>query len=73
MGMKGFVMNDTNKKEHYLIFDESGNLGNKGRDFVIACIDTYDWKPLHNIMRRKLGIAKKMFKELSALHANEIS
>lgn len=70
--VKGFVMNDAKKKEHYLIFDESGNLGNKGRYFVIACIDTYDWKPLHNIMRRKLGIAKTMFKELSVLHSNEI-
>ncbi|MCM1256940.1 MAG: DUF3800 domain-containing protein [Roseburia sp.] len=64
-------MKDT-KNTHYLIFDESGNLGNRGRYFVIACIDTYDWKPLHNMMRRKLGIAKKMFQELSALHSNEI-
>lgn len=61
-----------NKNERYLIFDESGNLGSSGRYFVIACIDTNDYKSLHNIMYRKLGIAKKMFHELSLLHSNEI-
>ena len=59
-------------KERYLIFDESGNLGAQGRYFVIACIDTYDYKALHNIMHKKLGIARKLFPELSSLHANEI-
>lgn len=63
-----------NKKgnERYLIFDESGNLGSSGRYFVIACIDTKNCKALHNIMHKKLGIAKKMFHELSLLHTNEI-
>lgn len=58
--------------ERYLIFDESGNLGSSGRYFVIACIDTCNCKALHNIMHKKLGIAKKMFHELSLLHSNEI-
>lgn len=60
------------KNERYLIFDESGNLGSSGRYFVIACIDTNNYKSLHNIMHKKLGIAKKMFHELSILHSNEI-
>ena len=54
-----------------LIFDESGNLGRQGRYFVIACIDTYDRKALHNVMKRKLLRAKQIFPELS-VHANEI-
>ncbi len=60
------------KKERYLIFDESGNLGIRGRYFVIACIDTNNYKALHNIMHKKLGLAKKMFPALSILHSNEI-
>lgn len=58
--------------QRYLIFDESGNLGSSGRYFVIACIDTYNIKALHNVMHKKLGMAKKMFPELSLLHSNEI-
>lgn len=65
-------MKETVNMERYLIFDESGNLGSQGRYFVIACIDTYDQKSLHNIMHKKLGVAKTMFKKLAALHANEI-
>lgn len=65
-------MDTPKKQERYLIFDESGNLGNSGRYFVIACIDTQNRKSLHNIMHRKLGIAKQMFRELSSLHSNEI-
>lgn len=65
-------MNSEPQKERYLIFDESGNLGNSGRYFVIACIDTTNIKSLHNIMHKKLGIARKMFNELSTLHVNEI-
>lgn len=60
------------KGERYLIFDESGNLGSSGRYFVIACIDTTDWKALHNIMHKKLGLAKEMFPALSLLHSNEV-
>lgn len=58
--------------ERCLIFDESGNLGNSGRYFVIACIDTRNYKSLHNIMKKKLGIAKQIFQELACLHSNEI-
>lgn len=68
-------MSDTTEKqptERYLIFDESGNLGTSGRYFVIACIDTKNYKALHNVMKRKLGIAKRQFQELACLHAHEI-
>lgn len=60
------------KQERYLIFDESGNLGSLGRYFTIACIDVSSPKALHNIMHKKLNVAKTKFPELSALHANEI-
>ena len=60
------------ENERCLIFDESGNLGNSGRYFVIACIDTKNYKSLHNVMRNKLRIAKKKFPELACLHSNEI-
>lgn len=67
-------MSVTNKYpgERCLIFDESGNLGSSGRYFVIACIDTRNYKSLHNIMKKKLGIAKQLFQELACLHSNEI-
>lgn len=39
---------NTYKNERCLIFDESGNLGSSGRYFVIACIDTMNYKSLHN-------------------------
>jgi hypothetical protein len=58
--------------ERCLIFDESGNLGSSGRYFVIACIDTNNYKALHNVMKRKLGKAKKKFSELGSLHSHEI-
>lgn len=60
------------QNERCLIFDESGNLGNSGRYFIIACIDTRNYKSLHNIMKKKLSIAKQMFQELACLHSNEI-
>lgn len=66
---------DNSKKyegERCLIFDESGNLGNSGRYFVIACIDTKNYRSLHNVMKKKLGVAKQLFKELAHLHSNEI-
>lgn len=56
----------------YLIFDESGNLGHSGRYFVISCIDTSNYKPLSNIMKRKIGTAKQLFRELAELHENEV-
>lgn len=58
--------------ERCLIFDESGNLGESGRYFVISCIDTTNAKSLHNIMKRKLKQAGDKFPELKALHAHEI-
>lgn len=66
------MMNVEKKKERFLIFDESGNLGNSGRYFVLSCIDTTNCKALHNIMHKKLGSAKIMFPELATLHSNEI-
>lgn len=65
-------MNEQKNTDRYLIFDESGNLGSSGRYFVIACIDTKSPKALHNILHKKLGIAKKLFPELASLHSNEI-
>lgn len=62
----------TYNNERCIIFDESGNLGNSGRYFVIACIDTYDYKGLHNMMKNKLKKAKNMFPELANIHSNEI-
>lgn len=64
--------NMSNNNVRYLIMDESGNLGASGRYFVIACIDTTDRKALHNIMKRKLGIARKIFTDLKTIHSNEI-
>lgn len=53
---------DKDNKERYLIFDESGNLGTSGRYFVIACIDTYNYKALHNVMKRKLELPSYNFR-----------
>ncbi len=43
------------------IFDESGNLGKSGRYFVISCIETDVPKEVHNIIKKKLHIAKKKY------------
>lgn len=66
------IVDSLKKNERYLIFDESGNLGSSGRYFIIACIDTNNYKALHNIMHKKLGLAKQKFPELSLLHSNEV-
>jgi hypothetical protein len=66
------MKNNYYRNERCIIFDESGNLGNSGRYFIIACIDTDNFKALHSVMKRKLGIAKKLFPELATLHSNEI-
>ena len=58
--------------ERCIIFDESGNLGKAGRYFVIACIDTREYKALHNIMKRKLKIADDKFPDMKNGHAHEI-
>lgn len=65
-------MGNSYKHDRCLIFDESGNLGSKGRYFVISCIDTTEWKPLQNVMKRKIGEAQLRFPELAVLHSNEI-
>ena len=57
--------------ERHLIFDESGNLGKDGRYFVIACIDTDNIKELHNIMKRKIEVARVKFPTMKS-HTNEI-
>lgn len=57
--------------ERCLIFDESGNLGSQGRYFVIACIETFEYKSLHNIMKNKLGKAKIQFPNIIT-HSHEI-
>jgi|AKZA01.1.fsa_nt_gi hypothetical protein len=54
-----------------LIIDESGNLGIKGRYFVIACIDTRETKSLHNVMKKAIKKAKEKFPEIDN-HANEL-
>lgn len=41
-------------EEYSLYFDESGNLGSKGKFFVIACIITKNHKSLHNMMKKTL-------------------
>ena len=65
-------MNSLDKTQRYLLFDESGNLGTKGRYFVISCIDIKDCKSLFNIMKRKIHQAQILFPELAKLHSNEI-
>lgn len=60
------------KNERCLIFDESGNLGSDGKYFVIACIDTYDYKSVYNIMKRKIKQAKVLFPKLGTMHQYEI-
>lgn len=57
--------------ERHLIFDESGNLGKDGRYFVIACIDTDNIKELHNIMKRKIEVARVKFPTMKS-RTNEI-
>ncbi|MCJ7839991.1 DUF3800 domain-containing protein [Lederbergia sp. NSJ-179] len=42
-----------------LNFDESGNLGKKGRYFAIACIEMTNTKPLHNVMKNKAILKTK--------------
>ena len=60
------------KNERCLVFDESGNLGSDGKYFVIACIDTYDYKSVYNSMKRKIKQAKDLFPKLGEMHQYEI-
>ena len=48
-----------NTNERCLLFDESGNLGSDGRYFVISCIDTFNGKEIHNILKRKIKTPRK--------------
>ena len=67
-----FKVDDIVKGERYIIFDDSGNMGVSGNYFLISFIDTKDAKSLHNIMKRKIGEAKKVFPSLANIHQNEI-
>lgn len=53
-----------------LNFDESGNLGKKGRYFTIACIGGSDLKPLKNTMKKAILKVKKQFPQFE--NAKEI-
>lgn len=48
-----------------LNFDESGNLGSKGRYFTIACVQTLNQKPLFNVMKKAVLKTKKTFDDFS--------
>ena len=61
----------SSKRVRTLAFDESGNLGSDGRYFVIACVDTYNEKSLHNAMKKKIGQAKDKFPKMLC-DSNEI-
>lgn len=58
-------------KDYYLYFDESGNLGKSGRNFVIACVLTTDPKSLHNKMKKTLLFIKKEYPNLK-FNASEL-
>lgn len=49
---------------YYWYFDESGNLGNSNRYFVIASILTKEPKALHNKMKKTLNYIKKKYDDL---------
>lgn len=61
-----------NEAKRYIFIDESGNLGSRGRYFVIACIEMKERRPLHLMMKRKLLKAKMLFPVLGKAHAHEI-
>ncbi|MBT2603714.1 DUF3800 domain-containing protein [Bacillus sp. ISL-53] len=46
-----------------LNFDESGNMGKRGKYFTIACIETNNTKPLVNTMKKTVLKTKKKFPE----------
>lgn len=66
MGWEGDTM-----KEYYMYFDESGNLGNGGKYFVIACVLTKNPKLLHNTMKKTLLYIKKNYKN-AKFNSNEL-
>lgn len=44
-----------------LNFDESGNLGRKGRYFTIACVEASNVQPIKNVMKKGILKVKKEF------------
>lgn len=48
-------------KKVILNFDESGNMGTRGRYFTIACVETYNTKPLENVMKKIILKTRKKF------------
>lgn len=58
-------------KEYYMYFDESGNLGNGGKYFVIACILTKNPGLLHNTIKKTLLYVKKNYKNVK-FNSNEL-
>ncbi|MBK5495301.1 DUF3800 domain-containing protein [Bacillus thuringiensis] len=58
-------------KKVILNFDESGNMGRKGRYFTIACVEMESsTKPLTNVMKRAVLKTKKTFSEYQ--NVNEV-
>lgn len=61
-----------------LNFDESGNLGKKGRYFTIACVETNNAKPLKNVMKKSILKTRRKFdkykdyKEIKASESNPV-
>lgn len=45
----------------YLNFDESGNMGSRGKYFTIACVQTNNPKSLKNVMKKTVLKVKKKF------------
>jgi hypothetical protein len=58
----------SDKIERHLILDESGNLGENGRYFVIACLETRDRPALHRSMKNKIEQIKNLFPFLAHKH-----
>lgn len=55
-----------------IVIDESGNFGKDGRYFVIACIDTENYKTIYNMMKKEILNIRKRYPNLAKLHSNEI-
>lgn len=55
-----------------IVIDESGNFGKDGRYFVIACVDTENYKAIYNMMKKEMLDIKNRYPKLAKLHSNEI-
>lgn len=60
------------KNERCIVVDESGNFGKDGRYFVIACIDTGEYKSIYNIMKKIVKNIRKEFINLAKMSTIEI-